>query len=61
MFDIIYVTWFVDITTAFISSKFWYTYLVVSAKDQRMRFITATPTKHTVRYSLIIDLVALLY
>ncbi|SAM03259.1 hypothetical protein [Absidia glauca] len=29
MFDIIYVTWFVDITTAFISSKFWYTYLVI--------------------------------
>ncbi|KAI8344542.1 hypothetical protein BC941DRAFT_408895 [Chlamydoabsidia padenii] len=29
MFDIIYITWFVDITTAFISSKFWYTYLVI--------------------------------
>ncbi|CAO3590768.1 unnamed protein product [Absidia cylindrospora] len=29
MFDIIYVTWFVDITTAFISNKFWYTYLVI--------------------------------
>lgn len=30
MFDIIYVTWFVHITTAFISSKFWLVYLVVS-------------------------------
>ncbi|KAI8337854.1 hypothetical protein BD560DRAFT_412993 [Blakeslea trispora] len=29
MFDIIYVTWFVHITTAFISNKFWYAYLVI--------------------------------
>ncbi|KAI8883802.1 DUF788-domain-containing protein [Backusella circina FSU 941] len=31
MFDIIYVTWFVHITTAFISNKFWYVYLVIPA------------------------------
>jgi hypothetical protein len=30
MFDIIYITWFVHITTAVISGKFWYTYIVVS-------------------------------
>ncbi|CAO3690055.1 unnamed protein product [Rhizopus stolonifer] len=30
MFDIIYVTWFVHITTAFISNKFWFVYLVVN-------------------------------
>lgn len=30
MFDIIYVTWFVHITTAFISNKFWFVYLVAS-------------------------------
>jgi len=29
MFDIIYITWFVHITTAVISSKFWYTYIVI--------------------------------
>lgn len=29
MFDIIYVTWFVHTTTALISNKFWYTYIVV--------------------------------
>ncbi|KAI8098655.1 uncharacterized protein BX664DRAFT_319280 [Halteromyces radiatus] len=29
MFDIIYITWFVHISTAFISNKFWYTYLVI--------------------------------
>ncbi|KAI9245255.1 hypothetical protein BY458DRAFT_466401 [Sporodiniella umbellata] len=29
MFDIIYVTWFVHITTAFISNKFWMVYLVI--------------------------------
>ncbi|KAI9484265.1 MAG: hypothetical protein EXX96DRAFT_561609 [Benjaminiella poitrasii] len=29
MFDIIYVTWFVHITTAFISNKFWFVYLVI--------------------------------
>ncbi|EPB90609.1 hypothetical protein HMPREF1544_02519 [Mucor circinelloides 1006PhL] len=29
MFDIIYVTWFVHITTAFISNKFWMAYLVI--------------------------------
>ncbi|KAI9366301.1 hypothetical protein BD770DRAFT_405604 [Pilaira anomala] len=32
MFDIIYVTWFVHITTAFISNKFWLAYLVVDRK-----------------------------
>ncbi|KAI8987107.1 hypothetical protein BDB01DRAFT_784570 [Pilobolus umbonatus] len=31
MFDIIYVTWFVHITTAFISNKFWMVYLVIPA------------------------------
>ncbi|KAG0947809.1 hypothetical protein G6F57_002042 [Rhizopus arrhizus] len=31
MFDIIYVTWFVHITTAFISNKFWLVYLVIPA------------------------------
>ncbi|KAF7724527.1 hypothetical protein EC973_000904 [Apophysomyces ossiformis] len=31
MFDIIYITWFTHITTAFISNKFWYTYLVIPA------------------------------
>lgn len=31
MFDIIYVTWFVHITTAFISNKFWMAYLVIPA------------------------------
>ncbi|CAO3665437.1 hypothetical protein G6F70_008635 [Rhizopus microsporus] len=31
MFDIIYVTWFVHMTTAFISNKFWFTYLVIPA------------------------------
>ncbi|KAI8060374.1 uncharacterized protein B0P05DRAFT_557862 [Gilbertella persicaria] len=29
MFDIIYITWFVHLTTAFISNKFWYTYIVI--------------------------------
>ncbi|KAI8637884.1 hypothetical protein BD408DRAFT_423815 [Parasitella parasitica] len=29
MFDIIYVTWFVHVTTAFISNKFWLVYLVI--------------------------------
>ncbi|CAO3649437.1 unnamed protein product [Cunninghamella echinulata] len=29
MFDIIYITWFVSITTAFISDKFWFTYLAI--------------------------------
>ncbi|KAI7897518.1 uncharacterized protein BX663DRAFT_527944 [Cokeromyces recurvatus] len=29
MFDIIYVTWFVHMTTAFISNKFWFAYLVI--------------------------------
>ncbi|TPX62295.1 hypothetical protein PhCBS80983_g00535 [Powellomyces hirtus] len=29
MFDVIYIGWFVLITTAFISSKFWWTYIVV--------------------------------
>ncbi|KAI8090446.1 hypothetical protein BDF21DRAFT_395910 [Thamnidium elegans] len=31
MFDIIYVTWFVHIATAFISNKFWLVYLVIPA------------------------------
>ncbi|KAJ2961333.1 hypothetical protein NQZ79_g3389 [Umbelopsis isabellina] len=31
MFDIIYITWFVHITTAVISGKFWYTYIVIPA------------------------------
>ncbi|KAI8388399.1 uncharacterized protein BYT42DRAFT_611451 [Radiomyces spectabilis] len=31
MFDIIYVTWFVHLTTAFISNKFWFAYLVIPA------------------------------
>ncbi|KAI7893634.1 uncharacterized protein EV154DRAFT_600686 [Mucor mucedo] len=31
MFDIIYVTWFVHITTAFISNKFWLAYLSIPA------------------------------
>ncbi|KAI8920896.1 hypothetical protein DFJ77DRAFT_506523 [Powellomyces hirtus] len=29
MFDVIYIGWFVLLTTAFISSKFWWTYIVV--------------------------------
>ncbi|KAI7867634.1 hypothetical protein BDF14DRAFT_1881504 [Spinellus fusiger] len=29
MFDIIYVTWATHLTTAFISNKFWYMYLVI--------------------------------
>lgn len=28
-FDVIYVTWFVHLTSAFISDKFWWCYLVV--------------------------------
>ncbi|KAI9312813.1 hypothetical protein BX666DRAFT_2030695 [Dichotomocladium elegans] len=31
MFDIIYVTWFTQVMVAFVSSKFWYTYLVIPA------------------------------
>ncbi|UZJ57360.1 hypothetical protein CBS101457_006680 [Exobasidium rhododendri] len=31
MFDVIYVTWFVHLTTALISAKFWYTYLSIPA------------------------------
>lgn len=29
MFDILYVTWFIHLTTALISAKFWYLYWVV--------------------------------
>ncbi|KAJ3155858.1 hypothetical protein HDU89_005416 [Geranomyces variabilis] len=29
MFDIIYIGWFVLLTTAFISSKFWWTYIII--------------------------------
>ncbi|KAI9484832.1 hypothetical protein BDB00DRAFT_853144 [Zychaea mexicana] len=29
MFDIIYVTWFTQIMVAFVSTKFWYTFLVI--------------------------------
>ncbi|KAI7883807.1 DUF788-domain-containing protein [Lichtheimia hyalospora FSU 10163] len=29
MFDIIYVTWFTQVMVAFVSSKFWYTFLVI--------------------------------
>lgn len=29
MFDIIYVTWFVHVLTAIISSKFWYAYALI--------------------------------
>ncbi|ORX56435.1 hypothetical protein DM01DRAFT_265855 [Hesseltinella vesiculosa] len=28
-FDVIYITWFVAITTAIVSEKFWYTYLLI--------------------------------
>lgn len=35
MFDIIYVTWFVHITTALVWSKFWYTYLAVSSMREQ--------------------------
>lgn len=31
MFDIIYITWFVHVTTALVSTKFWYLYLSVSS------------------------------
>ncbi|KAJ3012674.1 hypothetical protein HKX48_006162 [Thoreauomyces humboldtii] len=29
MFDVIYVGWFVLLTTAFISNKFWWTYIII--------------------------------
>lgn len=29
MFDVVYVTWFVHLTTALLSAKFWYFYLAV--------------------------------
>ena len=29
MFDIVYITWFVHVTTALISRRFWWTYAVV--------------------------------
>ncbi|ORZ00490.1 hypothetical protein BCR43DRAFT_485306 [Syncephalastrum racemosum] len=31
MFDIIYITWFSQIMSAFVSPKFWYTYLLIPA------------------------------
>lgn len=40
MFDIIYVTWFVHITTALFSSKFWYFYLVVRVRQLSSRRLT---------------------
>lgn len=35
MFDIIYITWFSQIMSAFVSPKFWYTYLLVRMQLNR--------------------------
>lgn len=42
MFDIIYVTWFVHVTTALVSAKFWYAYLVVRRGSRECK-----PSPHT--------------
>lgn len=50
MFDVLYVTWFVHVTTALVWAKFWYLYLSVSpSRFCDARTLTTRPADPAVR------------